>query len=79
MNDRLLLSMEDLIDELPTPSRHWCPVNNCRMQTGPQAAIFPGIYEGILYWQCPVCAGCWHRWPPQHPLRSFAAPFVGRE
>ncbi len=79
MNDRLLLTLEELIEELPTEAKHVCPVNGCKMPTGPQAAIFTGIYEGILYWQCPVCSGTWHRWPPHHPLRRFAAPFVGRE
>lgn len=73
------MSLEDLIDELPTPAKHWCPVNGCKMITGPQAAILRGVYDGILHWVCSVCGATWHRWPPGHPLRKVAAVFVGHE
>lgn len=23
-----------------------------------------GIYDGVLFWQCPFCDGRWHRWQP---------------
>ena len=23
----------------------------------------PRIYDGILFWSCPDCGGCWHRFP----------------
>lgn len=22
-----------------------------------------GVYDGVLYWQCPDCDGMWNRWP----------------
>ena len=22
----------------------------------------PGVYDGVLFWQCPFCGGRWHRW-----------------
>lgn len=25
----------------------------------------PGVYDGVLFWQCPDCGGCWHRFPPE--------------
>ncbi len=72
-----MLDLEELIDELPTPHRRVCPINRCRMQTGPAGAVYPGIYDGVLHWICPVCLGCWHRWPPDHPLRGVASIYVG--
>ena len=23
----------------------------------------PRTYDGILFWRCPDCGGCWHRFP----------------
>jgi hypothetical protein len=36
----------------------------------------PGVYDGVLFWQCPDCAGRWHRWPEGHELRERAQPHV---
>jgi len=22
----------------------------------------PGVYDGVLYWECPDCGAAWHRW-----------------
>ncbi len=54
-----------------------CPVNQCVMVTGPSGVIHRGVYDGALYWKCPVCAGTWHRWAPGHPLRRRAEVFLG--
>jgi len=24
----------------------------------------PGVYDGVLYWQCPDCGRRWNRWDP---------------
>lgn len=29
-----------------------------------------GVYDGVLYYQCPDCKGHWHRWPEGHELRE---------
>lgn len=31
-----------------------------------------GMYDGVLFWQCPLCDHRWHRWPEGHPLRERA-------
>ena len=38
----------------------------------------PEIYDGGLYWECPDCAGRWHRWPEGHHLRKVAEQYVQR-
>jgi hypothetical protein len=35
-----------------------------------------GVYDGVLYWQCPDCGGTWHRWPEGDPLRHAASCWV---
>lgn len=35
-----------------------------------------GVYDGVLYWQCPDCGHQWHRWPEGHPLRKRAESYV---
>ena len=37
-----------------------------------------GVYDGVLYWMCPVCNHRWHRFPEGHPLRARAEQFVNR-
>lgn len=27
-----------------------------------------GVYDGILYWQCPDCGAKWHRWDKNKPM-----------
>lgn len=64
-------------DALPPTIRRYCPVNGCHMLTGPTGAVYPGMYDGVLHWRCPVCSANWHRWPPGHPLRQRAAMVIG--
>lgn len=35
-----------------------------------------GVYDGVLYWQCPDCGGKWHRFPEGHYIRQRAEPYV---
>lgn len=35
-----------------------------------------GLYDGVLFWQCPDCRGRWHRWPDRHELWHRAQPYV---
>lgn len=37
-----------------------------------------GVYDGGLFYECLACQWRWHRWPEGHPLRTRAAPYVGR-
>lgn len=36
----------------------------------------PGVYDGVLFHECPACGGRWHRWPKGHDLRPVAEPYV---
>lgn len=36
----------------------------------------PGVYDGGLFYQCPDCGGCWHRWPKGSELRAKAERFL---
>lgn len=35
-----------------------------------------GIYDGVLFWQCPDCGGKWHRFPEGDYRRSRADRYV---
>lgn len=35
-----------------------------------------GVYDGVLFWQCPDCGGRWHRFPATHPLYERAARYI---
>lgn len=35
-----------------------------------------GVYDGVLFWQCPDCGGRWHRFPEGHDLRQRALEYV---
>lgn len=37
----------------------------------------PGVYDGILYWECLFCNGLWHAHPKGSPPWAKAVPFVG--
>jgi hypothetical protein len=36
-----------------------------------------GVYDGVLFWQCPRCDHRWHCFPPGSPYRARAEPYVG--
>lgn len=35
-----------------------------------------GVFDGILFWQCPDCDGRWHRFPETSPLREIANRYI---
>lgn len=36
----------------------------------------PEVFEGVLYWRCPDCGRCWHRWPPGTPGYAVAERYL---
>ncbi len=32
----------------------------------------PRVYDGVLFWRCPDCGGCWHRFPTGDSRRASA-------
>ena len=36
-----------------------------------------GVYDGVLFWQCPDCDHRWHRFPEGDRLRARAAQIIG--
>lgn len=37
-----------------------------------------GVYDGGLFYLCPNCEGCWHRWPKGDRLRPVAQVYIDR-
>lgn len=37
-----------------------------------------GVYDGVLFWQCPDCEGRWHRFPEDHWLRERAERHINQ-
>jgi hypothetical protein len=40
--------------------------------------VLPGVYDGVLYWECPWCRAVRHRWPEGSELRARAELHSGR-
>lgn len=38
--------------------------------------VVRGIFDGVLYWQCPDCGHRWHRFPVGDYRRAAAEPYV---
>lgn len=36
----------------------------------------PGVYDGVLLWQCPACDANWHRWGSNAPWYAAAERFI---
>lgn len=34
-----------------------------------------GVYDGMLFWQCPNCGGRWHRFTDEY-MRKKAEPYI---
>lgn len=41
--------------------------------------VIPEVYDGVLFWNCPDCGGCWHRWPEGSRQHAAAEPYVSNE
>lgn len=39
----------------------------------------PGVYDGVLFWECPYCAHTWQRWPEGSLLRAKALEHMPSE
>jgi rubredoxin len=37
-----------------------------------------GVYDGILYWQCPDCGGNWPRFAEGHPRHAIALELIAK-
>lgn len=35
-----------------------------------------GVYDGVLFWQCPDCQGRWHRFAETDPLYELANYYI---
>lgn len=35
-----------------------------------------GVYDGVLFWQCPDCGGKTNRWPTDHPRHAVAEKYM---
>ena len=35
-----------------------------------------GVYDGVIWWECPDCGGRWHRWPEGDWRWRHAVPYV---
>jgi rubredoxin len=35
-----------------------------------------GAYDGVLYWECPVCEGTWQRWKEGSSQYEKAIPYM---
>ena len=56
-----------------------CP--HCRVHLREEETIgveVPGVFDGVLYWQCPSCDGAIHRFPAEHPLRARAEGWMAK-
>lgn len=47
-----------------------------RLLSRAMGMVEQGIYDGILYWQCPFCGGRWHRFEPGTYQYSRAEEYV---
>lgn len=36
-----------------------------------------GVYDGVLFWECPFCQGRWHRFKPGDRLYERAVQLIG--
>ena len=37
-----------------------------------------GLYDGVLYWQCPDCGKSWNRWPTDSRLGKLALAYIDK-
>lgn len=60
-----------------------CPYCDADLSYGPGSRFsrqvgveMPGVYDGVLVWECPNCQGRWHAHSPQSPYRKRAEPYI---
>jgi len=37
-----------------------------------------GVYDGVLYWECPACQHAWSRWPEGSPMHKKAVEMIDK-
>ena len=62
-------------DPIPREERAELRATHFRREFGVEVR---GVYDGVLFWACPDCGGCWHRFPVGHPYRERAEPHMLR-
>ena len=59
----------------------WSPEDGPRYYSRLVGVEVPGVYDGVLHWQCPDCGAAWHRWygdGPYNYVRPMAQPYIDR-
>jgi hypothetical protein len=62
-------------DLIPESARYWGSGTHYGREIGIEVR---GVYDGVLFWQCPDCGGKWHRFPEDHWLRSRAERHINQ-
>ena len=56
----------------------WSPEDGPRYYSRLVGVEVSGVYDGVLYWQCPDCGAAWHRFPAIDWLHGTARPYIDR-
>lgn len=66
-----------LAGEIPEESRqHYGDATHFRREIGVEVQ---GVYDGVLYWQCPDCEGAWQRFPKGDVRHTAAMPYIDHQ
>lgn len=60
-----------------------CPHCDADLSYGPESrysrlvgVVIPGVYDGVLVWECPECHARWHAHGENSPYRKRAEPYL---
>jgi len=56
----------------------WSPQEGPRYYSRLIGVEVPGVYDGVLYWQCPDCGAAWHRWKAAGDLHDAAQSYIDK-
>lgn len=56
----------------------WQPEDGPRYYERTIGVEVQGVYDGMLFYQCPDCGGRWHRWPVGTRQHAAAIRYVNR-
>lgn len=59
--------------EIPDEDQHYFGVKYLSTVVGVEIR---GVYDGVAYWQCPVCGYAFHRFDPDHSRYDAIDLFV---
>jgi hypothetical protein len=54
----------------------WKPEDGPRYYSRMIGVEISGVYDGMLFWECPDCGGRWHRWAEGTYQHTKAEPYV---